>query len=944
MELLADAGVNWVRLRVWNDPFDTNGKGYGGGNNDLDAAVTMGQWASDAGLKVLIDFHYSDFWADPAKQKAPKAWGNLSVDEKAEAVGVFTRDSLTTLLEAGVDVGMVQVGNETNNGICGVMYDYDGWEDASKIFSAGCDAVHEAGKRFDGRKILAAVHFANPEKAGAYNEFAQKLEDYHVNYDVFGSSYYPFWHGTTENLTAVLKDVAKTYGKQVMVAETSWATTLEDGDGHGNTVAVGNNDQDAQFDFSVQGQATEVASVMRAVTDTGAAGIGAFYWEPAWIPVNNISGLTGGDRDAMVEKNKALWEEYGSGWAASYGGEYDPEDAGKWFGGSAVDNQAVFDFDGKPLESLNVFKYIQTGTTGYQVTVTPEILAQEYMVGDTLNLPDTVLVTTVDGKEARLDIKWDAKSAEAVNMSLPDTYTVTGTAEGKVAGSEVSVEVTCTVTVNSKNFLLNPGFEDGDTNYTINGTGGKITNGEASNNHTGAYCLHFYHPDAVDFTAEQVVDLPAGSYIFTLYAQGGDVGENKSYIYVKHGDKEFKQDFTISGWHVWQTPEIAFTVTEPAAITVGVNVTASGGAWGSVDDWYLKEQICTHTNLAHTARKEATTSSAGNIEYWYCADCGKYFWDADCKIEISQADTVLPKLQTPSTGGTYRPSKPSGNTSEKPSTQTPSNPTTETQDTADNKMNIVMTANPDGTISAAVTFPIGAKAQRVTLPLNNPSPGMTAVNTATGNVIKLSVVNTDGLAVWLGGNAQLRLEDRTKLFSDVVASSWYAEATTFVSSREIMNGTSDGIFSPQTALTRAMLVQTLYELENRPEVTPSVNFSDVPDGSWYSDAVKWASNTGVAGGYDDETFGPLNNITREQIAVILYRYAQNKGIATSTDGNLQKYTDGGNIHSYAKDAMVWAVSSGIISGRTANLLAPGETTTRAETAVILLRFCKILVA
>lgn len=117
--LLKDSGVNWVRIRVWNNPYDANGNGYGGGNNDIEKAAEMGKLATDAGLKVLIDFHYSDFWADPAMQGAPKAWKNMSVDEKAAAVTEFTKSSLDYLHERGVDVHMVQIGNETNNGICG---------------------------------------------------------------------------------------------------------------------------------------------------------------------------------------------------------------------------------------------------------------------------------------------------------------------------------------------------------------------------------------------------------------------------------------------------------------------------------------------------------------------------------------------------------------------------------------------------------------------------------------------------------------------------------------------------------------------------------------------------------------------------------------------------------------------------------------------------------
>lgn len=347
--LLKDCGFNWVRLRIWNNPFDAQGRGYGGGNNDLNAAITMGKWAAEAGIRVLVDFHYSDFWADPAKQNAPKAWQGITISEKADALEKFTYDSLSQMIEAGVDVGMVQVGNETNGSMCGE----NDWKNLCALFSAGSRAVRAVAVQHD-RAIDVALHFANPEIVGSYPFYAKTLHENHVDYDIFASSYYPFWHGTPENLTSLLKDIAQTYHKRVMVAETSWAYTLDSGDGHPNTVARGSNDKNAPYPFTVQGQADELVDVVKIILNVGEAGVGVFYWEPAWIPVRVYDG-----KAETLEESKRLWEKYGSGWAASFAGEYDPKDAGQWFGGSAVDNQALFDFSGHPLESLQIFNLIQ---------------------------------------------------------------------------------------------------------------------------------------------------------------------------------------------------------------------------------------------------------------------------------------------------------------------------------------------------------------------------------------------------------------------------------------------------------------------------------------------------------------------------------------------------------------------------------------------------------
>lgn len=350
MGLLHDSGVNWVRLRIWNDPYDANGHGYGGGNNDLDAAVLMGKWATDALMRVFIDFHYSDFWADPARQLTPKAWRGMDIDDKAVALEDFTQTCLDTLLDAGVDVGMVQVGNETTGGICGESE----WADMARLFSAGCRAVRAVAKR-RGHPMLTAIHFESPQN-GHYGHLAELLEDHGVRYDVFASSYYPEWHGKLDNLREQLGVVVREHGVKVLVAETSAPWTDGDGDGDGGMRP------DSGYPCTVQGQASFVADVASVVNGFGEAGLGFFYWESAWIAVRNISGFTGEDRERAYEENRRIWEEHGSGWATSFAGSYDALAAGGSHGGPGVDHKALFDFDGAPLESLKVFRYIRTGT------------------------------------------------------------------------------------------------------------------------------------------------------------------------------------------------------------------------------------------------------------------------------------------------------------------------------------------------------------------------------------------------------------------------------------------------------------------------------------------------------------------------------------------------------------------------------------------------------
>ena len=344
-QILSENGINYIRVRIWNDPYDANGNGYGGGNCDLANAIAIGQRATKYGLKLLVNFHYSDFWADPGKQAVPKAWKDLDIDAKSEALYTYTKDCLEQLVAAGVDIGMVQVGNETNGALCGENGSApDGWKNITQLMKAGSRAVREVCP-----DALVAIHFTNPERVGSYESYGKQLQEHQVDYDVFASSYYPFWHGTLSNLTTELNKIADQYGKKVMVAETSYAYSTADTDYHGNTVGSGSS---TGHPYTVQGQADQIRDVIQAVADMH-NGIGVFYWEGTWISVGGSS----------YQENAALWEKYGSGWASSFASEYDPKDAGQWYGGCAVDNQALFDKDGKALESLKIFTLVRSGNT-----------------------------------------------------------------------------------------------------------------------------------------------------------------------------------------------------------------------------------------------------------------------------------------------------------------------------------------------------------------------------------------------------------------------------------------------------------------------------------------------------------------------------------------------------------------------------------------------------
>lgn len=338
---LAEHNVNYIRVRVWNEPYDSNGNSYGGGNCDLYAAAEIGRRAAEYDMKLLVDIQYSDFWADPGKQTLPKYWQNHDHDTLKGEIYKYTTWVLETVSDAGADIGMVQVGNETNCFFCGETDMYK----ICDLFASGNQAVRDFNET-----ILIAHHFANPS-TGYYAWYAQVMNECNLDYDVFATSYYPYWHGTAENMTAVLKEIADAYDKYVMVAETAYPYTMEDGDTFGNAISEYVTDIDLRYDVSVEGQAQCLTDVFQAVANVGSKGIGVFYWEPAWI---GVSGLSYYDQ-------KALWEQYGSGWATDYAAEYDTSVTG--VGGSSYDNQGLFDFSGKPLDSLAVFRNIYPQNT-----------------------------------------------------------------------------------------------------------------------------------------------------------------------------------------------------------------------------------------------------------------------------------------------------------------------------------------------------------------------------------------------------------------------------------------------------------------------------------------------------------------------------------------------------------------------------------------------------
>ena len=363
LKVLHDNGINYIRIRIWNDPFNADGETYGGGGNDVSTGVEIAKEAAKYDMKVLLDFHYSDFWAEPAVQLVPKAWKKdvNNTEKMCSDVYDFTKESIQKFKDAGANIGMVQVGNEITNGLLGIYSNRDKGEsfnviwgdkkkstEVNKYLKAGIKAVRECTPQ-----ALVALHLETPN-VWKYKTIMNTWKRDNVDYDVLGSSYYPFWSiAAKANTPKTLKDVqtlAASYGKMFAVFETSWVNSLNDGDGTPNS--IGDSTSTGAYEVGPQGQVNELTDLYDTVLSQD-NGLGTFYWEGAWIPVK--AGWTN------WEYNKQIADQYGTGWASKGALGYFPDSKmyykGKaaW-GGTSWDNQALFDINGYPLQSLKFYK------------------------------------------------------------------------------------------------------------------------------------------------------------------------------------------------------------------------------------------------------------------------------------------------------------------------------------------------------------------------------------------------------------------------------------------------------------------------------------------------------------------------------------------------------------------------------------------------------------
>lgn len=314
LEILKKSGVNSIRLRLWNNPL--------GGYNNLEKTIEMAKRIKKMGFHFLLNFHYSDYWADPGQQAKPKEWESLPFLKLVKEVETYTEEVIRSLKSEHALPDMVQIGNEIITGMLWgegrVQGDYDNekqWSNLSELIKAGMQGLQNALDEKE--KVITMIHIDRGGDNTGSRKFFDKMEDYEIEFDIIGLSYYPWWHGTFNDLENNLTDLANRYGKDIVVVEVAYPWTMPT---NTNQEFVFNSEDQLLkgYPATVDGQSRYLEDLMEIIKKTpNHHGTGIYYWEPCWIP------------------SKEQWSVgHENNWA----------------------NLTLFDFAGRKLKSLDVFK------------------------------------------------------------------------------------------------------------------------------------------------------------------------------------------------------------------------------------------------------------------------------------------------------------------------------------------------------------------------------------------------------------------------------------------------------------------------------------------------------------------------------------------------------------------------------------------------------------
>lgn len=546
LTILKNHGVNWIRVRIWNNPYVVGPEGVGGGNTDEAKAIEMAKRAKALGMKVLVDFHYSDFWVDPGQQKKPDAWKNDSGDKLVDDVYAYTAKVMQDFNVQGVTPDIVQVGNELNNGMLWPEAQLtednpNGYKFLAKLLNAGLQAVHDNDKD---NKVKTMIHLAGVDVNLYHTFFDNLIVKNKVNdFDIIGMSFYPFWHGTMDDLKNTMNDVSAKYNKDVIAVETAFGYTLEDADFEKNNFGT-NEEKVGGYKATVQGQATGLRDVMATVASVNDnRGLGIFYWAPDWV-INEKVG----------------WKSNG--------------------GGNGWDNLTLFDTKGNALESMDTFNLVSDPNNQYiepQVTAINTVDVKDVSLYSNVDLPQTVGVVYSNDAVKNMSVKWDV--AKPI-FAKPGNYTISGTVEGLAQKAIANIEVK-----NKMNLVLNGNFENETLNgWDIVGDSSAINLAWNQGDVRDKCAMHYWNNKPFNVIIKQKLKgLSDGKYTLSCWTQGNGLA-SKYQLFVKQNGVEMTTDIKDDGWNRWHQTSIKNIEVKNGEVEIGFILNGRPDTWGSIDD------------------------------------------------------------------------------------------------------------------------------------------------------------------------------------------------------------------------------------------------------------------------------------------------------------------------------------------------------------------------
>ncbi|MCL2456266.1 MAG: glycosyl hydrolase 53 family protein [Defluviitaleaceae bacterium] len=626
-KIFADHGVNYVRARIWNDPYyrgenirpptsgtlgtadqyqrfhplygDGYGPGtYGGGNNNIDRALEMGLRSTQHGMKLLVNFHYSDCWGDPARQYSPKDWIGMTQQQKRQALYDFTFESLEKMVLAGVDIGMVQVGNETQGQMSG-----ESGANFYQLVKQGCDAIDAINQKY-GLNIKKSVHFANPmQNASSIRTWTNGIQNLGANLDLVILSWYPEYssHGSLANLLTLMNNLVGDHPRiEVAVAET-------DNRMQGSTF----ENQATLFpDYTPtpQGQAKELYDVIAQVARVnGNKGVGVFYWEPAWATPNDANSR----------------RYYGTGWASRYSSYYDANnnsansDGGI---GSAQGDKNTFTTTNQnggsrtPLPSMDVWSLVYGSGGRAPASPAPTFVAVTGISGvpstATVGTPLSLTGTVAPENATNKTISWSVFAAGTTGATINgnifsaassgtatiratilngsavgtnfsrDFSVVVSAASASVTsvsiGGTATIDATATGTARQRTITVN------GTNLTAANVQVRATNSATSATHQTAVTVGTPSVSANGTSATVILTFPAA-------------GTSATVFYVRAR--------TTNPDTAWATAPTTVTVSAAAAPTFGISLSQTGTLVFPSQEVGYGEQIWTPITVTNTGNQ-----------------------------------------------------------------------------------------------------------------------------------------------------------------------------------------------------------------------------------------------------------------------------------------------------------------------------------------------------